>query len=406
MAFGQAETRRSPAADGGRAAGTAGAPAGAAAGGGRGAGDQHPGRRRDRAPVGRGPRRLRPRRRRQPLPRSDRRLRGRRRSATATRGWWRRCGGRRGRLLHGLGDVYAHPLRVELAARLARLAPVAAAKNDRRQVYFAISGAEAVEIALKTALLATGRPAIVAFEPAYHGVTLGALAVTSRAGVPAALRPLAQPARPTPPLRRRSRLGGDRPLRHSFAAAAVAAGALIVEPIAGREGVLLPPPGWLAAVAAACRRHRVLLIADEVFTGFGRTGRLFAVDHEGVRPDLLVCGKALGGGLPIAAVLGRRSLLARLANPRRSPPHRHLRRQPARLRRRPGGSRRTDNAPPPRPRRPPRHHPRRPSRHLARPLPRRGLHPRPRPPLGHRADHHHRRPPPPSPKPAAAASSS
>jgi 4-aminobutyrate aminotransferase-like enzyme len=219
-----------------------------------------------------------------------------------------------GRLLHGLGDVYAHPLRVELAARLARLAPVGAAKNNPPQVYFAISGAEAVEIALKTALLATGRPAIVAFEPAYHGLTLGALAVTSRQEF---RRPFAPWLNPHV---RRLPYGADpgqveSALAGKASAADGAAGALIVEPIAGREGILLPPPGWLRAVAAACRRHRVPLIADEIFTGFGRTGRLFAVEHESVRPDLLVCGKALGGGLPIAAVLGRRSLLAAWTTP-------------------------------------------------------------------------------------------
>jgi 4-aminobutyrate aminotransferase-like enzyme len=85
---------------------------------------------------------------------------------------------------------------------------------------------------------------------------------------------------------------------------------VIVEPVVGREGVLFPPAGWLGALAAACRRHGVLLVADEIFTGFGRTGRWFAVDEEGVRPDLLICGKALGGGLPLAAVVGRRELMA------------------------------------------------------------------------------------------------
>jgi 4-aminobutyrate aminotransferase-like enzyme len=83
---------------------------------------------------------------------------------------------------------------------------------------------------------------------------------------------------------------------------------VVVEPIVGREGVLVPPPGWLAEVAESCRRHGTLLIADEIFTGFGRTGRWFAVEHEGVRPDILCCGKALGGGMPIAAVLARRQL--------------------------------------------------------------------------------------------------
>ncbi|HSF39398.1 MAG TPA: aspartate aminotransferase family protein, partial [Thermoanaerobaculia bacterium] len=201
-----------------------------------------------------------------------------------------------GRLLHGLGDVAAHPLRVELARRLVRIAPV-----DDPQVFFSISGSEAVEIALKTAVAATGRPGVVAFEPSYHGLTLGALAATSReefrAPFAAHLHPhvhrlpyACDPGRVEDVLRR-----GD-------------VGAVILEPIVGREGVLVPPAGWLPAVAEICRRHSVLLIADEIFTGFGRTGRIFAVEHEEVRPDLLCCGKALGGGLPVAAVLGRRDL--------------------------------------------------------------------------------------------------
>ncbi len=219
-----------------------------------------------------------------------------------------------GRLLHGLGDVHAHPLRIELAARLVAMAPVGDA-----QVFFAGSGAEAVEIALKTALAATGRPGIVAFTPAYHGLTLGALAVTSRPEFRLPFAPwlhsqvrrlpfgcppemvaaaLAAPAA-IPSLPAHAARG---------APAAAAAGALLLEPIVGREGVLLPPPGWVAAVAALCRAAGTLLIADEIFTGFGRTGALFAMEAEAARPDLLCCGKALGGGLPIAAVLGRRDL--------------------------------------------------------------------------------------------------
>jgi 4-aminobutyrate aminotransferase-like enzyme len=93
------------------------------------------------------------------------------------------------------------------------------------------------------------------------------------------------------------------------------AGAVLVEPIVGREGVLPPPPGWLAGIARLCREAGAVLIADEIFTGFGRTGRLFAVEAEEVRPDILCCGKALGGGLPIAAVLGRRSLLQAWSTP-------------------------------------------------------------------------------------------
>jgi 4-aminobutyrate aminotransferase-like enzyme len=207
-----------------------------------------------------------------------------------------------GRLLHGLGDVHAHPQRVELAARLVRLAPV-----DDPQVFFATSGAEAVEIALETALAATGRPAIVAFSPSYHGVTLGALSVTSRPEFRGPFAPYLHPhvrrlPFGCPPAALAAALAG------SSTSAAGVAGAVILEPIVGREGVLVPPPGWLATVASLCREAGALLVADEVFTGFGRTGRLFAVEAEGVRPDLLCCGKALGGGLPIAAVLARRPL--------------------------------------------------------------------------------------------------
>lgn len=199
-----------------------------------------------------------------------------------------------GKLVHGLGDVAAHPARIELARRLAALAPV-----DEPRVHFAVSGADAVEIALKTAFAATGRPGVLAFDPGYHGLTLGALAGTSR---PAFRAPFAEHLTPhvtrvrfaAPVERIEAALGSGR------------FGAVVVEPVIGREGVLVPPSGWLPALGAAARRHGALLIADEIFTGFGRTGRRFAVDRDGVRPDLICCGKALGGGLPIGAVLGER----------------------------------------------------------------------------------------------------
>lgn len=203
------------------------------------------------------------------------------------------------RLLHAMGDVAAHPTRIELARGLATTAPVRDA-----QVYFAVSGADAVEIALKTALLHTGRPGVVAFEPSYHGTTLGALAATSR---PRFREPF------------RDQLHGH--LRRLPFAAPPAdldrllagwpeAGALVVEPIVGREGVLVPPPGWLAQVAEVCRRHGVVWIADEIFTGCGRTGSMFRVEAEGLSPDLLCCGKGLGGGVPIGAVIGRADIMA------------------------------------------------------------------------------------------------
>ncbi len=205
-------------------------------------------------------------------------------------------------LLHGLGDVAAHPGRIELARRLAQLAPV-----DDPRVYFAVSGSDAVEVAIKTALLATGRPVILAFEPAYHGLTLGALAVSSRPEFQAPFRGHLHPHV------RRLPFGADlAQLRSALAPGDVAA--VMVEPIVGREGVLVPPGGWLGELAAAARAVGTLFAVDEIFTGFGKTGHWFAVDAEDLRPDLLVCGKALGGGLPIAATIARAAVLAAWAS--------------------------------------------------------------------------------------------
>lgn len=209
-----------------------------------------------------------------------------------------------GRLLHGLADVHTHPWRMRLARKLARRSPL-----DQPQVHFAVSGADAVEVALKTALLVTGRGGILAFEPAYHGLTLGALQVSSRAAFrhPFAAHfhhgvcrlPFGCP---------QTDIDATLELQPEI-------GCVIVEPVVGREGVLLPPAGWLQNLAACCRRRRVLLIADEIFTGFGRTGRWFVVEEEGVVPDLLCCGKALGGGLPIAAVVGPPELMLAWKHP-------------------------------------------------------------------------------------------
>ena len=205
--------------------------------------------------------------------------------------------GQADRLVHGMGDVASHPARIELAERLTRLAPVLDAR-----VHFAVSGSDAVEVALKTAWLATGRPGLLAFEPAYHGSTLGALAVTSR---DAFRRPFeAQLNSHVARLPFGAETADvDRVLAKGETAA------VVVEPVLGREGVTPPPDGWLAELAASCRRHGVLLVADEIYTGFGRTGRWFACEADGVEPDLLCCGKALGGGLPIAATLGRADLM-------------------------------------------------------------------------------------------------
>ncbi|HVS15427.1 MAG TPA: aspartate aminotransferase family protein [Thermoanaerobaculia bacterium] len=203
------------------------------------------------------------------------------------------------RLLHGLGDVYAHPERVRAARALCARAP-----SEDARVYWAVSGSDAVEVALKTARLVTGADHLLAFVPGYHGLTLGALRGTSRA---AFREPFAGPLEA---LTDRLPFGGSLAPVSRRLARSPRVGACLVEPVIGREGILLPPAGWLAELADLCRRHGALLIADEVFTGIGRTGRFWACEEEGVTPDLLCCGKALGGGLPLAAVLASSELLA------------------------------------------------------------------------------------------------
>ena len=201
------------------------------------------------------------------------------------------------RLLHGFGDVHAHPARVALAAALVARAPM-----EDAAVYFAASGSDAVEVALKTAVLASGRPGVLAFAGGYHGLTLGALAAGGRAAFRTPFQahlhehvehlPFGAPA---------------SAIEEQLRAGAI--GCVVVEPIQGRAGVVLPPPGWLAELATLARRHGALLVVDEILTGGGRTGPFFACAAEDVEPDLLCCGKALAGGLPFAAVLGRRELL-------------------------------------------------------------------------------------------------
>jgi 4-aminobutyrate aminotransferase-like enzyme len=209
-------------------------------------------------------------------------------------------------LMHGMGDVHPPVPKLELLERLAALAPW----PDARAV-LATSGSEAVEIALKTALLATGRAGVLALAGAYHGLTLGSLAVTDRELFrrPFERRLYQGVARTRFPGER------DKPAVLSAALDAVEralerpagwdpVGAVIVEPIQGRAGVRVPAPGFLAGVAERARGAGALLVCDEVLTGFGRTGAMFAHEHFGVVPDLLCVGKALGGGMPISACLG------------------------------------------------------------------------------------------------------
>ena len=211
------------------------------------------------------------------------------------------------RLVHGMGDIQPPAVKVEFMERLAALMPW-----PESRTILGLSGSDAVEAALKTAQLATGRMGVIAFEGSYHGLTLGALATTHRDHFrrPFADR-LADHVRftpfPTTPDGAKRALGRVADLLS--ARDSVPIGAVIVEPIQGRAGVVVPPRGFLAELARVARAAGALLIADEIFTGMGRTGDLLACDDDGVVPDLICLGKALGGGLPLSACCGSAAVM-------------------------------------------------------------------------------------------------
>ena len=199
------------------------------------------------------------------------------------------------RLLHGLGDVHPSSPKVELLEALVRRYPGGVPARG----VLGSSGSDAVEAALKTALLATGRAGVVAFEGAYHGLTLGALDTTWRQDFRAPF------AARLPGATAFARFGDADDVGRAARSCRAPVGAVLVEPVQGRGGERIPPSGFLAALRALCDVEGWLLIADEVYTGFGRTGRWFACEHEGVIPDLLCAGKGLASGMPISACLGR-----------------------------------------------------------------------------------------------------
>ncbi|MCL6610507.1 MAG: aminotransferase class III-fold pyridoxal phosphate-dependent enzyme [Peptococcaceae bacterium] len=180
----------------------------------------------------------------------------------------------------------------ELARRLVELAP-----GSLRYVTFTNSGAEAVEAAIKMARAATGRMGILSAANSFHGKTLGALSATGREYYQA---PFGAPV----PGFKSIPYGDLASLEEELEANGPDYAAFIVEPIQGEGGIVVPPPGYLPGAMELCRRHGVLFIVDEIQTGLGRTGKLFACEEEGLAPDLLLLAKALGGGLfPIGACL-------------------------------------------------------------------------------------------------------
>lgn len=221
-------------------------------------------------------------------------------------------------LLHAMGDVHPHALKAELARELSRITferwTGRDSKSESRRaksgkVIFGNSGFEAVEAALKTAMLATGKPGVVAFEGAYHGLGYGALNATHRDHFRTPFRrQLREFATFVPfPVSAFELPRVEAALRRAFRRGEI--GAVLVEPIQARGGINLPPPAFLPALRSLCDAHGTLLVLDEIYTGFGRTGRWFACEHSGVAPDLICLGKALTGGFPLSACVGRADLM-------------------------------------------------------------------------------------------------
>jgi 4-aminobutyrate aminotransferase len=223
------------------------------------------------------------------------------------------------KFIHMAGTDFYYEVEVALAEALCRIAPGA----SRKRVFFANSGTEAVECAIKLARHATGRPGIIAFYGAFHGRTMGSLSLTASKSVQrGTFSPLLPMVSHVP-------YGNCHQcvyrLKHpECGLACVEAiertlltqhtppseiGAIFVEPIQGEGGYVVPPPDWLPAIRALCDKHGFLMVADEIQSGMGRTGRMWAVDHAGVVPDMILTAKGIASGMPLGACIARHDLM-------------------------------------------------------------------------------------------------
>ncbi len=222
------------------------------------------------------------------------------------------------RFLHTCFMVTPYESYIALAEKLNALAP----GDSPKKTILVNSGAEAVENSIKIARAYTKRPAVICFEDGFHGRTLLTLSLTSKTHpYKAGFEPFASDIYRVPYAYcyRCSynltypdcKVSCARHLEDIFkrVVAAESVAAVIAEPVLGEGGFVAPPLEWLGIVHEICQRHGILLIADEVQSGFGRTGKFFACEHYGVEPDLLVTAKSLGGGLPIAAVTGKAEIM-------------------------------------------------------------------------------------------------
>lgn len=214
-----------------------------------------------------------------------------------------------GQLLHMSGtDFYYEPM-VVLAERLAKLAPFPLTDSGiRAKVFFSNSGAESLEGALKLARYATGRSRLIAFLGAFHGRTYGAMSLTGSKIVQCqGFSPLVPGITHIP----YSHAGLDYLENNLFPTIVPPSevAAIVVEPIQGEGGYLVPEAEFLARIREICDRHGILMVVDEVQSGMGRTGRLFAIEHWGIQPDIVTLAKGIASGLPLGAFLARPEIM-------------------------------------------------------------------------------------------------
>ncbi len=221
------------------------------------------------------------------------------------------------KLMHAMGDVYPHAMKAELARELSRLTFERWHSSFRAKTIFCNSGFEAVEAAMKTAMLATTKPGVIAFTGAYHGLGYGALNAThrdhfrapfgSQLGMFGHFVPFPKFSESVTIKAALASLQGQ--ISQIFAHQRI--GAILVEPVQVRGGINIPPLQFLPMLRRLCDQHEALLILDEIYTGFGRTGKWFACEHSQTIPDVICAGKALTGGFPLSACIGRARVMDR-----------------------------------------------------------------------------------------------
>ena len=223
------------------------------------------------------------------------------------------------KLLHAMGDVHPHSLKAQLAQKLSQITferwtntPDARPQTPNpltAKTIFCNSGFEAVEAALKTSMMIGGKYGVIAFKGAYHGLGYGTLNATHREHFrgPFHLQLKEFAHFVDFPTKTSDLPVVELQIRRFFARGWV--GAILVEPVQARGGINVPPPGFLPLLRKLCDEHKALLILDEIYTGFGRTGKWFACEHTNVVPDLICLGKALTGGFPLSACVGRADVM-------------------------------------------------------------------------------------------------